>query len=136
MRNIKCSVTTLSLGKKRNGHMTARQSAMTVSLSAIKMPSASRNNSFILCPYRWGVAHLLSPLSLALHCHIVRLYLPRLPHIWHSILPKGASLWRLSSFILMDVGIINRCISGLIFKLIRIKQPIEPTVIPSGNIIP
>ena len=36
----------------------------------------------------------------------------------------------------MDVRIINRSISGFIFKLIRIEQFIKPVVIPFRNIIP
>ena len=68
--------------------MTALQSAMTVSRSSIRMPSASRNSSFIRCTYRWGVAHLLSPLNLALHCHTVHLYLLfGMPHLGAEVFP-------------------------------------------------
>src|SRR5699024_11845213 len=55
--------------------MTARQSSIRLSLFSIRLLNASRNNSCILCSYRWGVVHLCSPLNLALHCQTVRLYL-------------------------------------------------------------
>ncbi len=103
--------------------MTALQSPMTFSRFSIRMPSASRNSTLIRCSYRCGVAHLLSPLNLALHCHIVRLYLllecqtlepkysPQSPHF--SFAENGLQqLWLRPRFFLRCISICTSCHSA------------------------